>query len=580
MDKNYQRDITSAIQDFENARRKADLREILARIRGESTELLAFDDVRQKLRGHEAVEQGLQEVPLNAIIGSVGRYTDFTREFLPRRSVDQERWTRVQMATTDMTGLPPVEVYKVGEAYFVKDGNHRVSVARELGADYIEAYVTEIKTRVPLTPEVQPDDLIIKAEYTEFLENTHLDELRPGSDLSVSVPGKYEDLIEHIAVHRYFMGLERQHEITWEQAVIDWYDTVYMPVIEIIRDRGVMQFFPGRTETDLYLWIGEHQETVQKELGWQVAKERAASDLVDRYGPKTEPNLARLGERLAEALSIDVLESGPAPGKWREERLTVRRDDRLFSEILVGINGEPSGWAALDQALAVAWRENAYLHGLHVLPDPSLVESDTASSIQAEFDKRCREASVGGQLVYSYGDVTSRLCERSRWTDLVVISLNYPPAPTPLARLSSGMRELIQRCPRPVLVAPRTATHLEHALLAYDGSPKAREALFVATYVAGRWNTRLTVLSVSDSSISGDQTVAEARDYLEDHSVQAEYLVKKGKAGEEIIKAGREKECDFLIMGGYGANPMLEVVIGSTVDQILRECNKPALICR
>jgi len=103
-------------------------------------------------------------------------------------------------------GLPPIEVYQIGEVYFVQDGNHRVSVAYQLGARYIQAYVTEVQTRVPLTPDVQPVDLILMAEYADFLEGTRLDELRPGADLRTSIPGQYQALSEHIDVHRYYMG--------------------------------------------------------------------------------------------------------------------------------------------------------------------------------------------------------------------------------------------------------------------------------------------------------------------------------------------------------------------------------------
>src|SRR5690606_41196661 len=112
------------------------------------------------------------------------------------------------------------------------DGNHRVSVARSMGATHIQAYVTEVRTRVPLTPDIKPDDLIIKAEYADFLEKTRLDELRPEANLQVTVPGKYEILLEHIAVHRYFMGIDFDREIPYKEAVAHWYDEVYMPLVD------------------------------------------------------------------------------------------------------------------------------------------------------------------------------------------------------------------------------------------------------------------------------------------------------------------------------------------------------------
>jgi hypothetical protein len=138
---------------------------VLAHLIGESAELLCYDDVRQQLKAVGGAHRGLHDIPLGATVGSVGRCADFSRSFLPLRDEDQQRWIRVKTAVADLTGLPPIEVYRVGEVYFVFDGNHRVSVARQLGAPYIQAYVTEVHTKVPLSP----DDLIIKTEYADFL---------------------------------------------------------------------------------------------------------------------------------------------------------------------------------------------------------------------------------------------------------------------------------------------------------------------------------------------------------------------------------------------------------------------------
>jgi hypothetical protein len=242
--------LASAVYDFRRARRQAQLEQVMARLTGASTELLNYEDVRQKLKGSRITSRGLQDIPIDAIIGSVGRYTDFTRSFLPRQDEDQTRWARVERAMSNLVGLPPVEVYQIGKVYFVMDGNHRVSVAKQLGATHIEAYVTECHTKVPLSPDVQPQDLIVKAEYAEFLERTHLDELRPDVDLSMSLPGKYRELEEHISVHRYFMGIEQNQEIPYEEAVAHWYDTVYLPVVQMIRENGILRDFPtGRRPT-------------------------------------------------------------------------------------------------------------------------------------------------------------------------------------------------------------------------------------------------------------------------------------------------------------------------------------------
>jgi nucleotide-binding universal stress UspA family protein len=570
----------SVVQDFREARRKADIQQIMARFTGQNTQLLSYDEVREKLKMQGSAECGLEDIPLDAIVGSVGRYADFTRNFLPREQVSESRWVQVKMAATDQTGFDPIEVYKIGEAYFVKDGNHRVSVARNLGATHIQAYVTEIRTRVPLERDTKPDELILKAEYAEFLEHTHLDELRPEANLIVSVPGKYPILAEQIHIHRYFMGLELQRDIPYEEAVTHWYDTVYFPVIQVIRERGVLETFPTRTETDLYLWLVEHRAALEKELGWQLNPDDAAIDLLNQNSSKAANMVSRLGEKLRETISLDTLDSGPPTGQWRAERLAARRQDRLFTEILVPLNGEPSGWCAFEQALVIAQNESAGLRGLHVVRNEAERNSPNALTIQAEFKRRCQAAGIPGELAVSSGDVAAQICDRARWVDLVVVNLAYPPPPQPLARLSSGFRTLIQRSPRPVFAVPQV-TPLNSALLAYDGSPKAEEALYVATYLAGQWKIPLVVLTALDARDPAPAlTLERAKKYIEEHDVQATFVSRYESVAATILKAAKEQECDLIIMGGYGLTPVMQVVVGSIVDQVLRESCLPVLICR
>jgi nucleotide-binding universal stress UspA family protein len=570
----------TAVIDFRRARNQAILKEILARFTGETTELLSYEEVRQKLKMTGSSERGLQDVPIDAIVGSVGRYTDFTRDFLPRRSVNEDRWARVLTASTSMTGLDPIDVYKIGEAYFVKDGNHRVSVARQLGAPSIQAYVTEIRTRVPLRPDVRPDDLILKAEYANFLERTHLDELRPEADLNVTIPGQYPVLEEHISVHRYFMGIDCEQEIDYLDAVADWYDTVYTPIIQLIREGGILREFPGRTEADLYLWIAEHRASLEKALGWTVRPETAIRSLVEQLDPHEPGLINRFGGILRTVLPLDKFEAGPPAGRWREETLATHRDNRLFTDLLVPCSGEPNGWSGLEQAILIAQREGAQLHGLHVVGAEAQIGASPAQAVRETFERRCREAGVTGHLVVAAGEVASAICERSRWVDLIVTDLAYPPPPQRLARLEHGFRDMIQRCPRPLLAVPHIVTPLSHALLAYDGSPKAEEALFVATYLAARWEIPVVVITVEDEGKAAPQTLERAQEYLLAHGVQATYRIENGPVAPAILKVAEEDACDLLLMGGYGYNPVLEVVLGSAVDQVLREANRPVFICR
>jgi nucleotide-binding universal stress UspA family protein len=552
----------------------------MAGLTGRSVNLLDYEDVRQKLKATGPGERRLEEIPLDAIVGSVGRYHDFTRSFLPRQDSDEKRWAEVREAMTGAGRTPPIEVYQIGRAYFVLDGNHRVSVARQLGRTHIRAYVTAVHAKVPLSPDDKPDDLILKAEYTDFLETTRLDDLRPGADLSVTVPGQYRVLEQQIRVHHHCLNLERDQLVEYGEAVAHWYDEVYMPAIHVIRATGILRDFWGRTETDLYVWLSEHCSSLEEELGWNVEPEAAAVDLAARYSPKPERVAARVGKRLLDAVMPDEIEAGPPPGQWRRERLAARRGDRMFADILVAINGQEAGWAALDHALYVARYEEAHVHGLHVLPSEARLRSEEAQALPIEFGRRCQAAGVSGELTLEIGEVPRKLCDRARWADLVILSLSYPPAPQPIARLGSGLSTIIRRCPRPVLTVPATEPHLRRALLAYDGSSKSEEGLFIATYLKVRWNVPLVVVTVIEMGRTTSDTLGRAQHYLEERGQRATYVKARGSVEDVIVETAEAHECDLIIMGGYGFSPVMEIVLGSSVDAVLRTSRQPILICR
>jgi nucleotide-binding universal stress UspA family protein len=568
-----------AVEDFRRARRDAILEQIVSRLSGRSADLLSYEQVRQQLRPSGRKARVRREVPLDAIVGSVGRYSDFTRSFLPKRGRDEGRWARVKVRASGLAGLPPIEVYQIGEAYFVRDGHHRVSVARRLGATRIEAYVTEVQTKVSLSPDAEPDDLILKAEYTAFLEHTHLDELRPEADLEVTVPGQYEILEEHVSVHRYFMGLEQDREIPYDEAVIHWYDTYYLPVVEVIRSTGILRDFPGRTEADLYLWVLEHRAALTEELGWEVRPELAATDMAARFSRTLERVLQRVRKQVLDIATPEGLAGGPPVGAWRQERSLNRPPDRLFAEILVAIDGTDGGWHALEWATGMAHHEAARLYGLHVVSSEAQQESEAVRTIQVEFGRRCYEAGISGTLALGVGQVSRVICERARMMDLVVLGLSHPYAPGFIARLGSGLHAIIQRCPVPVVAVPTDAVNLDRVLLAYDGSPKAAEALFVATYLAGRWDVPLLVLTVMEEGVA-EEMVAYALTYAEEHGVQAAHVEKQGPVAEAILLAAEEADVDLIVTGGYGSSPMVEWALGSTVEEVLQSSRWPVLVCQ
>ncbi|MBW8011138.1 MAG: universal stress protein [Chloroflexi bacterium] len=570
--------LSSAIQDFRYARRKAALQIILARLSGRSPDLLPFEQVK-KLLNVSAVEQtNLEDIPLDAIIGSVGRYDDFTRKFLPRSDSDESRWAGVKLAVEDV-GLPPIDVYQLGEVYFVIDGNHRVSVARQLHAPTIQAYVTKLGSKIPLSLEDQRDDLIIKTRYAEFLEVTGLEDNFPDLNLLVSAPGQYRKLRDQISGHNYFLSLKQKRDVEFKEAVLDWVKYQYFPVIKAIRQQAILRDFPGRTETDLYIFLMEHRAELTQQLGWEVQAEEVLFDFTERFSPKPKKIIARLFNKLVSAIIPELLETGPAVGQWRKKFASPRREDCLFSSILVPISGSKESWVALEQALVIASKENANIRGLHLVAKRGGIESTLAESVKVEFDRRCGQAGTEAQLIIEVGQPARTISRMARWHDLVVTQLSFPPADKPLARLRSGIRELLQTSPRPVLVVGR-ASPMQHVLLSYDASPKAEEALYLATYLAVHWGVSMVVLPPSEKSRVSQDLSRRARSYLEARGVEATFVQKQNPAGEALLEVAREYERDLIIMGGYSSGPVLEMAFGSTVDQILREFKLPVLVCR
>jgi hypothetical protein len=268
--------------DFTRARFKSFLNRAFAAISGQPTTLLSYDEVKEKLHVGGPIYRGIQTVRVDQIVGSLNRYHEFDRAFLPVADQLAPRWQNVARAFYKEVSLPPVVLYKVGRVYFVVDGHHRVSVAREQGQEFIEAEVRECATKVNITPDLKPEDLKILGEKVRFLERTRLDELRPKARIRLTVPDGFDRMLEHIAVHRYFMGLDLKRDISDEEAVTHWYDTVYLPIIKVIRKSKILKNFPGRTEGDLYLWVLDHQHYLAEVEGQSLLPpEEAARKFVE-----------------------------------------------------------------------------------------------------------------------------------------------------------------------------------------------------------------------------------------------------------------------------------------------------------
>ncbi|MBN2118880.1 MAG: universal stress protein [Anaerolineales bacterium] len=551
----------TALQDFQSAHLRARLQGVLARLTGRSNELLSYEEVASKLKLQGRSDKGIHAIPVDAIVGSVGRYTDFTRTFLPRRAQDQERWANVKAATVDpaSVGLESIEVYKVSEVYFVMDGNHRVSIARQEGWKTIEAHVIEIQTDIPLTPDVQPDELIIKAEYADFLAQTGLNKTQEYVDLQITIPGGYQKLLDQVCVCRCQIEQEGQKECSLQDAAAGWYRDIYLPFAEAVRERGMMRWFPNRTVTDLYVWMSEHREELEKELGWSIRPEAAAEVVVQTKNRRATSAETRVGS-------------------WRKARLLNRYSEHLFRDILVPVSSNPEGWQALAQAIVLAHREHANIQGLHTLEKHEKLNDEEVAALQSQFNQICERENVQGTLAVEVGEPTRKILKRAALTDLIVMKIAHPPA-TGIKVIASNIRTLIRRSSRPVLGITDRVSHLGHALLAFDGSPKSREALFVATYFAEQWQTKLSILTAPDDRVSGGSARDFARNYLEFNEIEASFITRK-YAVETLKSTAGEINADLIVMGGYGGWLLKQMTVGSSIDFMLRESQIPILICR
>jgi nucleotide-binding universal stress UspA family protein len=568
-----------ALQDFRRARSKARLQHLWAAVTGESLDLLRYDEITRKMHALGLSSKGIQEIPIDAIVGSVNRYQDFDRNFLPLRDDDEERWANVKAAMTSpgSMGLPPIRVYKIGEVYFVLDGNHRVSIAKQMEIETIEAYVTEIKTRVPLSPDDSPEDIILKAEYTDFLENTKIDQILPDASFELTFPGQYPILEEHIRVHRHYLGLEQQREIPWEEAVWHWYQHVYLPVVEIIREQNFWQEFPEKTETDLYIWILDHQTYMEEKLGWSIRPEKAASDLVSKQGRRMIRVIQRGIRRFLRALLPDELEDFSTPGEWRQKKNI--NQENLFADILVALSGRPESWIALEQANMIAQMEGSDVRGLvikkniewgdRLIPD---------GEVSRAFSDRLESAGLTGNLVFAQGKIAETICERAVVNDLVTLKLTHPPSTKFFARLKSGMRTIVRQSTRPLLFVRDVISPMNHLLLAYDGSPKGKEALYISAYLASRYDKKLSVVVIDNNAERGQKRLQEANDYLGLCCVNQLFRKSSDRVSRDILQVAEEINADMIIMGGYGLAPLFEIIFGSTVDGVLRGTRVPVIV--
>jgi hypothetical protein len=276
----------TAAANFSRARSRAAFFYFFHLTNVEKDRLLSFHDVKDILKPKNQVYIGSRAVPIELIVGSEGRYRDFNRYFLPRTDYLRSRWERVDEARLRDVALPAIRLYEIGGVYFVRDGNHRVSVAKAQNIEFIDAEVTSLASEINLRPGMTIDQLreaLIGYEKKIFYEKTGFGELTGNASLDFTAPGRYDVIYNHILVHKYFLNESKEEEIPFPEALVSWYNNVYGPVITVIREQWLLANFSGRTGGDLYVWIVEHWDFLKKKYGGYSLAE-AAGDFSRKYG--------------------------------------------------------------------------------------------------------------------------------------------------------------------------------------------------------------------------------------------------------------------------------------------------------
>ncbi|MDD3823850.1 MAG: transcriptional regulator [Sphaerochaetaceae bacterium] len=274
-------------EDFARARSKGRMQQLLSTLQWKNNELLSFYEVTKLIKPKLETYRGLMAIPLEKVIGSEGRYHDFTLAFFPRKEMLRSRWQSIDEAHLHQVILPPISVYKLGDSYFVRDGNHRVSVAKAQGVEFIDAEVVELDSEIPLEPGMTRMQLVkrvVSYERQRFLDEYQLDRFMDMDLVKFSSPGMYPEIVNHIQVHKYFINQDRKDEIPFDDAARSWYMHVFLPIVMQIREDRLLRTFPGKTYGDLYLWIVRHWDFLKQGVEQDVTIEKASKDFKIRFG--------------------------------------------------------------------------------------------------------------------------------------------------------------------------------------------------------------------------------------------------------------------------------------------------------
>lgn len=266
--------------DFDAACRRAKIQSVFSTLRWKNPNLLSFYEVTKLIKPDAEFYKGIQTIPVKNIIGSESRYQDFSSAFYPKSHLLQRRWESIDAAQMDDVILPPISVYKLGDWYFVRDGNHRVSVARSTGQVYIDAEVVELSTKIPLEEGMTLNELkkrVVSYERAKFLEQYNPTYL-PMDKIVFTTPGSYPEMVNHILVHKYYINQNIDHEISFQEGAESWFKNVYTPIVQAVDHEHLQSLYPGCTEADIYMWLVRKWDE-KKRKDSKISEEAVAKEI-------------------------------------------------------------------------------------------------------------------------------------------------------------------------------------------------------------------------------------------------------------------------------------------------------------
>lgn len=271
-----------------------------------------FNIRREKEEAYESIKRGTSMVPLEKIVGSVGRYHDFDNQFKTKSTRMDERLESILTAMKAGKSLPPISLYQIKDDFFIVDGHHRFQAAKRLRHTDIRSHILE------LLPSKNTLENMLYREKTEFRDKAGLTHRIDLTEL-----GQFGHLEKQISDHQTFLMKEGTLDVNYKDAARDWYTTIYQPLAIIIKDNNLVRSFPDRTIDDLYLYVSIHQ--------WEIGKKRRYGIGIDQLIPK---DMEEFRKKMAKHKEKKYPEMRPEMTVFILLNVEGRHEKRIFEKLI------------------------------------------------------------------------------------------------------------------------------------------------------------------------------------------------------------------------------------------------------